>query len=94
MNMTRNCPNCGAPIGLDDKCGYCGTLFIDISNIPLDKVFYMKLRLGSLYQNRVIVGKVICNNISYETSIDEVPSFNLEFHLVGDVKSIGEEKKT
>ncbi|MCR5135637.1 MAG: zinc ribbon domain-containing protein [Oscillospiraceae bacterium] len=80
-----NCPNCGAPIGLDDRCSYCGTLFIDISNIPIDEPFYMKLRLGMYGQGRVITSKVFCSGVSFEMSIDSAPAFELTLHPLGPI---------
>lgn len=32
-----NCPNCGAPIGVwSDKCQYCGTPFLDLTELDFD----------------------------------------------------------
>ncbi len=43
--MSRNCPNCGAP--LDDnycKCPYCGTLYYDLTVLDDGVPCYIKFR--------------------------------------------------
>ena len=43
--MSRNCPNCGAP--LDDnycKCPYCGTLYYDLTVLDDEVPCYIKFR--------------------------------------------------
>lgn len=61
MAEITNCPNCGAPLEiLNDKCGYCGTPYLDMSIFNVngepfilkiknkDKTFITKVRLTSL----------------------------------------------
>ena len=53
MTSQLNCPNCGAPLGLSDRCEYCGTTFIDCT-MDTEKPFYIKIRRdGVLYIDRV-----------------------------------------
>lgn len=42
-----NCPNCGAPLGVLDRCEYCGTYFVDCT-MDADKPFYIKIRHGGV----------------------------------------------
>lgn len=38
-----NCPNCGAPIN-EEKCPYCGTLFVDFAAMDADQPFFIKIK--------------------------------------------------
>ena len=60
-----NCPNCGAPIS-EEKCPYCGTLFVDFAAMDADKPFFMKIK----YQGEVYIFKVKMNamSVSSETA--------------------------
>lgn len=63
MAQQLNCPNCGAPLGLSDKCPYCGTWFADFT-IDRDKPFYIKIRVG----NVTVIDKVMLTEASVETT--------------------------
>lgn len=67
MSKEHNCPNCGAVLDKDKyKCSYCGTLYYDLSTIPIDGTpFYLKLRTndGKIYTN-----KVMCVNTEISVS--------------------------
>ena len=53
MTSQLNCPNCGAPLGLSDRCEYCGTTFIDCT-MDTEKPFYIKVRHnGALFIDKV-----------------------------------------
>ena len=55
----KNCPNCGAPYDLDlNKCAYCDTSYFDLSCIPLNEPFYLKLNLGTKEKPQTIMQKV------------------------------------
>ena len=43
MSRELNCPNCGAPLGTQDVCEYCGTHFIDYT-MDAEEPFYIKIR--------------------------------------------------
>lgn len=43
-----NCPNCGAPI-TQDKCPYCGTVFLDFAAIQVGAPSYVKFKIGDSY---------------------------------------------
>ena len=75
MTGPTNCPNCGAPIGMDDRCSYCGTIFLDVSHIPLDEPFYLRVRTW----RGVITSKVVCRSLQVEDAIDAVPTICMEF---------------
>lgn len=55
----KNCPNCGAPIE-NEKCPYCGSLFIDFAAMDADKPFFMKIK----HNGEIFVVKVKLNNMS------------------------------
>lgn len=63
MAQQLNCPNCGAPLGLSDRCEYCGTWFADFT-IDRDKPFYIKIRVG----NVTVIDKVMLTEASVETT--------------------------
>lgn len=42
--MSRNCPNCGAPIE-GAKCPYCGTLLLDFADMEMDKPSYVRIKI-------------------------------------------------
>lgn len=64
----NNCPNCGAVIDKNNyKCSYCGTLYYDLSTIPLNEPFYLKIRLND---GRIVTRRVICSNIEIEYKSD------------------------
>lgn len=53
MSRELNCPNCGAPLGMNDVCEYCGTHFVDFT-MDTEKPFYIKIRHdGMLYIDKV-----------------------------------------
>lgn len=53
MSRELNCPNCGAPLGMNDVCEYCGTNFVDFT-MDTEKPFYIKIRHdGMLYIDKV-----------------------------------------
>ena len=53
MSRELNCPNCGAPLGMNDVCEYCGTRFVDFT-MDTEKPFYIKIRHdGMLYIDKV-----------------------------------------
>ena len=55
MSNQLNCPNCGAPLGLSDRCEYCGTTFIDCT-MDTEKPFYIKVRHnGVLFIDKVMM---------------------------------------
>ena len=55
MTSQLNCPNCGAPLGLSDRCEYCGTTFIDCT-MDTEKPFYIKIRHnGMLFIDKVMM---------------------------------------
>ena len=56
---SKNCPNCGAPIE-NEKCPYCGTLFIDFAAMDADKPFFMKIK----HNGEILVVRVRLNSLS------------------------------
>lgn len=55
----RNCPNCGAPISPEkNKCEYCGTSYFDLSCIPLNEPFFLRINVGTREEPRIISSKV------------------------------------
>ena len=71
MRERLNCPNCGAPI-TSEKCEYCGTLFYDFANIERDKPCYIRMRLGDITENGLLVFKAIPTDITIEHSCETV----------------------
>ena len=52
-NKKYNCPNCGAPIGYDEKCAYCGTL---LNWVPTTEVRFVPEQMQrSILEARVSI---------------------------------------
>lgn len=62
-----NCPNCGAPIN-EERCPFCGTLFIDFAAIDADEPFFMKIK----YNGAVFIVKVALNSVSMTSEITDI----------------------
>lgn len=92
MTGPTNCPNCGAPIGMDDRCSYCGTMFLDVSHIPLDEPFYLRIRTGLPHWRGLTACKVFCKTLTVEEAVDTAPTICMEFVPLGAI--IVEELKT
>ena len=94
MTGPTNCPNCGAPIGMDDRCSYCGTMFLDVSHIPLDEPFYLRVRTSGLRQF-LVTSRVICVSVSIEDiAVDTVPRIAMEFMPTREPYFEAEEMRT
>ena len=99
MSKTRNCPNCGAVIDVDNnKCAYCGTSYYDLSVIPFNEPFFLRLNIGTQDKPYIILQKVYLSNASIEYSNDSVyvrggvgnitsfpilPTVSYDMHFVG-----------
>jgi hypothetical protein len=75
----KNCPNCGAPYGLGDKCQYCGTYLLDISTIPINEVFFLKLNVGTKENPQVITQKVYSTNAKFTITYDTYTEISIDF---------------
>ena len=54
-----NCPNCGAIVDLTkNECPYCGTPYFDISYMPLNRPFILKINMGTEENPRILLMKV------------------------------------
>ena len=94
MTGPTNCPNCGAPIGMDDRCSYCGTMFLDVSHIPLDEPFYLRVRTSGRRQ-LLVTSRVVCVGVSIEDiAVDTVPRIAMEFMPTKEPYFEAEELKT
>lgn len=73
--MSRNYPNCGAPIE-GAKCPYCRTLLLDFADIEMDKPSYVRIKV----QNKVVMMKVVPRvmEVEYDNDMfyaDNAPMF-------------------
>lgn len=70
----RNCPNCGAPYDNEPtKCAYCGTSYFDLSCIPLNEPFYLKLNVGTKEKPQIVTQKVYTTGASIKRNPEFVP---------------------
>lgn len=60
-----NCPNCGAPV-TQDKCPYCGTVFLDFAAIQLGAPSYVKFKVGDSY----ICARLVVDNLDIEVGTE------------------------
>ena len=86
MSKEHNCPNCGAVLDKDKyKCSYCGTLYYDLSTIPIDGTpFYLKLRTND---GKIYTKKVMCVNTEISVTPMECRcyrDYNFRFHILYD----------
>ena len=73
MAKNKNCPNCGAVIDIDkDKCAYCGTSYYDLSCIPFNEPFYLRLNIGTKENPRIILQKVYTSNVTIESKPQDI----------------------
>ena len=74
--MSRNCPNCGAPIE-GAKCPYCGTLLLDFADIEMDKPSYVRIKMYGKVVMLKVVPRVL--GLEYNNDLflytDNVPTF-------------------
>lgn len=62
-----NCPNCGGIINLnEDKCGFCGTPYYDLSCIPLSEPFILRLNIGTRDNPNIVMAKVYITGVEVE----------------------------
>lgn len=74
----RNCPNCGAAITFEDnKCPYCGTSYYDLSCMPMDRPFFMRIDT-SPFGKGSILAKVLLQNATFRTELNALPEINIE----------------
>ena len=67
----KNCPNCGAVVDFkENKCAYCGTSYYDLSFIPVNKPFWLKLNVGTEEQPQIIEQRVYMREITVTHDID------------------------
>ena len=67
--MKTNCPNCGAVYEADNiKCPYCGTTYIDLTAIDLDKPFMLRMKHDKMF----ITYRAIVSNAEICMEYDDV----------------------
>jgi len=88
-----NCPNCGAPLGLSDKCEYCGTHFVDCT-MDTEKPFYIKIRRGgALFVDKVYLSSMEVEmrdggcSIEMRDGFFRVPRIEKTYHI--ELESMG-----
>ena len=89
----RNCPNCGAPIDLEkNKCEYCGTSYFDLSCIPLNEPFFLRVNIGTRENPKFISQKVYSSgctltqepcHICYRGVVSHESQMTYEFTFIG-----------
>lgn len=90
----RNCINCSAPIDLDaTKCPYCGTSYYDLSVIPFNKKFALKINIGTEEQPEIVSAMAFATNCSFERTTEEPLitssiSGNSRYHYVHPLKQV------
>lgn len=86
-----NCPNCGAPIDIErHKCAYCGTSYYDLSCIPFNEPFFLKINLGKKDNPKIITTQAIMTNCELTQAINQIPEIALEFKAIPFKVSVDE----
>ena len=68
-----NCPNCGAPLDVtQNKCAYCGTSYFDLTCIPMNEPFYLRLNVRSRENPQVLCNKVITTGVTLSNFPDSL----------------------
>lgn len=68
----RNCINCSAPVDLDaTKCPYCGTSYYDLSVIPFNKNFSLKINIGTEEHPKIVSAMAFVKNCSLDQRTEE-----------------------
>lgn len=103
MKDILNCPNCGAPI-VDDKCSYCGAVFLDICDVssgslvylkfvpdPLEKkTMYMRARVNGLnFTMRHVAERLYADMGQNVLTIARSPDIDLTIDLHGEADCHG-----
>ena len=66
-NQHTNCPNCGAVIVPGEfKCSYCGTVYYDMSNIPLQEPILLTIKVPMRRGHQIITQKVFCRGATID----------------------------
>ena len=94
MGRQLNWPNCGAPLGMNDVCEYCGTHFVDFT-MDTEKPFYIKIRHnGMLYidkvrlvhlQDRQEIDPIayFADDVSYRINVAPTHTYSFELMSLG-----------
>ena len=78
MRDKHNCPNCGAAVVFEDyKCPYCGTPYYDLSCMPTDRPFFMRI-VPSPFGKGSILARVVLQNVTLHAEVDALPEINFE----------------
>ena len=71
---SRNCPNCGAVIDNEHiKCPFCGTMYFDLSVMPINDPFFLKIRTDK----GIVSSKVILRSVSITHAFMELPEIEM-----------------
>lgn len=75
-----NCKNCGAALDNENiKCPYCGTLYFDLSTIPLNTPFILTINVGTESQPKIITSRAVCDRLSIDIAPDKFPTAEMGF---------------
>ena len=84
--MTTNCPNCGAPIS-GCKCDYCGTMFYDFTELPVDGKTPTFIRMKfHPFSDQTIMMRVLFSDVEKTYwATDDVPEIMLRGRVLHEV---------
>jgi hypothetical protein len=61
----KNCPNCGSAIEIGEiRCPYCKTAYVDLSYIPLNEPFTLRINVGTNEKPQIIVQTVMTTGVT------------------------------
>ena len=85
MKDLLNCPNCGAPI-VDDRCAYCGSVFLDICNVEPGTLVYLKFHTR---RDTVAYARARVVTLRFDLSPSAPMDMAIELDLRGDMDKQG-----
>lgn len=85
MKDLLNCPNCGAPI-VDDRCAYCGSVFLDICGVEPGTLVYLKFHPR---QDKVAYIRARVTSLGFDISPSVPMDLDIELDLRGEMDKQG-----
>lgn len=85
----KNCPNCGSAIEIGEiRCPYCKTAYVDLSYIPLNEPFILRINIGTAEKPQIIIQKVITTGATITRKPEYVDYYSDNIRINTDIYSV------